>query len=84
MAANDKKKALQNGLAGILAIGFGWYNYQSLIEWEQNGSDERSAPRLMAKIYELAGAEGILAFFVVAGVILLAMAYRAYQKSQAA
>jgi len=67
---NPYKSLIYGATLGIILIGFGFYEYTQLADWEisNNPTNEYKMNAILWKIYDLGGKEAILGFFSLTGI----------------
>ena len=78
---NPKKPLIIAILIAIFVIGVGIWQYFEITRWEQEGGTIEMN-RLINFIYDIAGAIGVLLFFVAFGVFMLFSGYNSYKNKK--
>ena len=78
---NPKKPLIIAILIAIFVIGVGIWQYFEITRWEQEGGTIEMN-RLINFIYDIAGAIGVLLFFVAFGVFMLFSGYSSYKNKK--
>lgn len=78
---NPKKPLIIAILIAIFVIGVGIWQYFEITRWEQEGGTVEMN-RLINFIYDIAGAIGVLLFFVAFGVFMLFSGYSSYKNKK--
>ena len=78
---NPKTPLIIAILIAIFVIGVGIWQYFEITRWEQEGGTIEMN-RLINFIYDIAGAIGVLLFFVAFGVFMLFSGYNSYKNKK--